>query len=108
MADIYLRTVPSDADPDDLRLRDPTVADGGGSVVGTLSATLGALLLAATGLVTVGGTGGATFDALTLSATGTVVVAGTSSQALEGLSLTGTGTVSTGSVADTMLLLFFG
>jgi len=46
MPDIFLRSVPSDADPDDLRLRDPTTGDGGSSPQ-TLTATANAILATA-------------------------------------------------------------
>jgi hypothetical protein len=55
MPDIYLRGVPADADPDDVRLYDPTVADGSGGTtlvatanVATLTAPIAVLVAAIT------------------------------------------------------------
>jgi hypothetical protein len=105
---IYLRSVPSDADRDDMRLRDPTTADAGGSVVGTLSATLGALLLVATGLVAVGGTGSGTLGTLTLSGTGAATISGTLAQSLGAVTCSGTGEVTTGSGGTQTFMMIVG
>lgn len=71
MADIYLRSVPSDANTADVRLYDPTAADSGGTVTGTLGVTLAVLLLAGTGAVGVSSAATSTLGPLTLVGTGT-------------------------------------
>lgn len=83
--DVKLFSVPSDADPHDVRLQ----GESGGGIVGNLAVTLGALVLAAIASVDVQGSTGATLGALTLSSQAQVEVKGDLSQTLEALTLSG-------------------
>lgn len=69
-----------------------TVTGGGGSVNGTLSATLGDVTLSGTATNLVTGTLAQTLADLTLSGTGTNLVSGTLARTLADLTLAGTGT----------------
>lgn len=75
--DVYLYSVPSDADQDDVRLRDPTTIAGAGAITGTLAVTLDAVTLVSAGQVIIDGDLSATLSDLTLSSAGQLVIDGT-------------------------------
>lgn len=66
--DVFLRSVPSDSDLDDVRLSDPTVAGGGGGVVADFAQTIAAFSLSADADVIVGGALAESIGAFTLAA----------------------------------------
>lgn len=84
--DVYLYSVPSDADPDDVRLRDPTTA-AASAITGTLSATLDAVTLSSAGQVIIDGDLAATLADLTLSSAGQLVIDGDLSTTLADVTL---------------------
>lgn len=88
--DVYLYSVPSDADPDDVRLRDPTTA-AASAITGTLSATLGTLTLSSAGQVIIDGDLAATLADLTLSSAGQLVIDGDLSTTLADVTLSSAG-----------------
>ena len=71
--DISLYSVPSDTDPDDVRLRAPSA----GSITGTANITEAADTVAATGTVLVRGAATITESADTVAGAGTVASSGT-------------------------------
>lgn len=68
-----------------------SAADAGGGITGTLTQTLGSLVLAAAGTLPIVGNSGVTLGVLTLSSTGTLPIVGGLSQTLGALSLTSAG-----------------
>lgn len=68
--DVLLWTVPSDANPNDVRLRDNSIA-----TTGTLSITLDPITLTASGNIPVNGTLSVTLDAITVSGGWVTIVA---------------------------------
>lgn len=119
--DVFLYSVPSDADSDDVRLRDPTVAGaGGGAITGTASITEADDTLAATAVIALAATASITEagDALastaalalvataspieaddTLSATGAVALAAALAATEDGDTLAATGALALAAVA---------
>jgi hypothetical protein len=83
--DIFLRSVPSDADQDDIRLYDPTVADTGGTINATANQTLDNVTQAATAQVIISATASQTIEAVTQSVNADLLVQATASQTLDNI-----------------------
>ena len=91
MVDIFLRSVPADTNPRDVRLYDPTLADSTGPISGTLNQTLGAFTQAATGRLLIQGQASQTIGAFTQVATGRLLIKGQLSQTLGAFTQSATG-----------------
>lgn len=79
------------------------INEAAGGTEGTLSATLGAATLAATGELAIDGTISATLGTATLSSAGTIGLSASLDATLEDASLSATGTVAISGVVDTTL-----
>jgi hypothetical protein len=101
--DVYLRGVPSDANVNDVRLYDPTVATSGSDRNGALAVTLDALTLAGTGALLLLATGSVTLDALTAAGTGALAIKGTASVTLADMTVAGTGALAIAGTGATTL-----
>jgi len=104
--DVFLRSVPSDADRDDVRLYDPTTADASG-VIGTAAQTLDSVTQSSAGTLTIKGTTAQTISAFVQATTGKVLIKGTTDQTLGAFTQASAGTVSqpsasTGSASQTL------
>lgn len=100
MVDIYLRSVPSDADSDDVRLYDPTTADAGGAITGASNVTLAGVTASATGALLIKGASSVTLGAVVAAATGALAIKGASAVTLDAITAVATGEISEAPAVD--------
>lgn len=86
--DIFLRSVPSDTNRNDVRLYDPTTPDGG-ALNASLVATLGALTIATAAVLPIAASLSTTFGSMTLTGAAVEPVSATAAITLANLTLTG-------------------
>lgn len=73
--DVFLRSVPSDANQHDVRLYDPTVADsGGGAINGTAAQTFAAFVQSVSGRLLLAGQAAQTFGSITQTTVGNLPI----------------------------------
>jgi hypothetical protein len=94
MVDIILRA--GEASPKDVRLRDPTIPDGGSAISAVVDATLGVATLVATDTVVVASALSKTLSGATLSASAVVKVDASLTKTLAPSTLAATGATPAG------------